>query len=168
MTGWAVTNVKEHNPHPQTGRFHSNGGWGSSSWPWSPACASCQAAGRFWQRDPKCQRSPWLGAPGPWELWQSGLCSGSCSLYWTGSDPASHWLAPRRRRPLNLEIAVRTTSAFKFKNNTRNSDGTFQKSYEFMIWSKSNTSCQKMLQEWCQESHISSIWSDPPEFYCPF
>lgn len=90
----------------QRGRFRSSGGWGSSSWSWSPAYASCQAAGRSSQMGLRCQRSPWPGAPGLWELWRWGLCSGSCSLCWTGSGPAFHWRALRRHRPPNLETAA--------------------------------------------------------------
>lgn len=93
-------------PDLQTGRFRSSEGLGSSSWSWSPVCAFCQAVSRFWQRGPRCQRSPWPGGPVPWVLWQWEWCSENCSLYWTGSDPASHWWALRRRHPPNLETAV--------------------------------------------------------------
>lgn len=92
--------------YPRKGRFRSSGGWGSSSSPWSPACAFCRAAGRFWQRGQRFRRNPWRGAPGPWAPWRWGWCSGSCSLCWTGSGPASRWWALRRRRPPNLETAA--------------------------------------------------------------
>lgn len=54
----------------------------------------------------RCQRSPWPGGPGLGEVWRWGLCSGSCSLCWTGSGPAFHWRALRRHRPPNLETAA--------------------------------------------------------------
>lgn len=93
--------------HLRTGRFHSSEGWGSSSWPWSPVCASCQVTGRFWRKGLRFPRSLWPGGPDLWGSWQWGWSPESCSLHWTGSGQASHTPALRALPLQNQETAIR-------------------------------------------------------------